>query len=183
MAIGTVARTERRYDAALCETGVAFGRIRLGQNDTRPSPRARSGPQASNAAAHDDVVTDVGRTEGQSVDVILMTQGSKNLAVFFLSLNSEFPILNYTYPNGTRSHRCHDAVSPVSHYPGGWRPRSPGAHSRRRETTGAPIRRVQSSRLALPRAAICPGRFGRVDHRARRRTLQTARTVRVCTTD
>ena len=84
MAIGTVARTERRRDAALCVPGVAFGRIRLGQNEHAADRRKRDGSaQTSNTAAYDDVVTDVGRTEGQSVDVILMTQGMKNLAIFF----------------------------------------------------------------------------------------------------
>src|SRR5262245_23375612 len=76
MAFGTVAWTKRRRDTALRIASVALGRIRLGQNDYAPNGRQRDcGSQTGNAAADDDVVTDVSRS-GQSLNVILKTPNS-----------------------------------------------------------------------------------------------------------
>src|SRR5262249_41931996 len=71
----TIAWSKRRRDAALCVTGVALRGIRFRQNEHAADRRkSNSCSQTSDAAADDDVVTDVCRGEGQSMDVILVTR-------------------------------------------------------------------------------------------------------------
>src|SRR5262245_65615853 len=80
MKVRTVARTKRRRNAALCVPSVAFGRIRLRENQHAADGRERDRrSQTGDATANDDVVTDVCLTGGQSVNVILGNQEIKNL--------------------------------------------------------------------------------------------------------
>src|SRR5262245_62518413 len=78
--VRTVARTKRRRNAALRVPSVAFGRIRLRENQHAADGRERDRrSQTGDATANDDVVTDVCLTGGQSVNVILGNQEIKNL--------------------------------------------------------------------------------------------------------
>src|SRR5262249_27374889 len=89
------ARTKGRGNAALCVAGVAFGWIGFGQNQHATRGRERHGcPQPGDPAADDHVVIDVCRTEGQSVDVILVAWEfqSSDFRVQIAGRNSDFTI-------------------------------------------------------------------------------------------